>query len=229
MAKVPTLRAGEAATANYGWVKPTVGASIDAWGGYINTDLDGIDTVVHGIDTRVIPPGVAIVSDTPPVGPTPGMLWFDSVGGQTYVWYSDANSSQWSRRQIRWAAATRRRLMLTLLSILHASTTTASSTATCGSTSATTARAGRRLGIRLIDGSIAISSWKVTWRRAHWCSALHIRISLCLAVHFIVCLYADGGRHLSFFAAHRSRYGQRFRWGTANAQPVTLSFWARSI
>ena len=27
MAKVPTLRAGEAVTANYGWVKPTVGAS----------------------------------------------------------------------------------------------------------------------------------------------------------------------------------------------------------
>ena len=96
MAEVPTLRAGELTTTNYGWVKPTVGASIDAWGGYINTDLDDIDTVVHGIDTRVIPPGVAIVSDTPPVGPTPGMLWFDSVGGQTYVWYSDANSSQWA-------------------------------------------------------------------------------------------------------------------------------------
>ena len=46
-------RTGELTTANYGWVKPTVGASIDAWGGYINTDLDGIDSTVHSIQTSV--------------------------------------------------------------------------------------------------------------------------------------------------------------------------------
>ena len=44
-------RTGELATANYGWVKPTVGASVDAWGGYINTDLDGIDTTVKSVST----------------------------------------------------------------------------------------------------------------------------------------------------------------------------------
>ena len=89
-------RAGEAQTLNYGWTKPTVGASDDQWGGYLNADLDGIDAIVHGIDTRVIPPGGAIVGTTPPAkGPTPGMLWFDSVGGQTYVWYDDGNTQQW--------------------------------------------------------------------------------------------------------------------------------------
>ena len=88
-------RAGELTTTNYHWTKPTVGQSDDAWGGYLNADLDSIDSIVHGIDTRVIPPGGAIVSDTPPASPTPGMLWFDSVGGQTYVWYSDPNTSQW--------------------------------------------------------------------------------------------------------------------------------------
>ena len=36
-------------TTNYGWVKPDVGASDDVWGGYINTDLDGIDTIVKGV------------------------------------------------------------------------------------------------------------------------------------------------------------------------------------
>ena len=46
-------RAGEAVTVNYGWTKPTVGASTDAWGGYINTDLDGIDSVVHNIQTSL--------------------------------------------------------------------------------------------------------------------------------------------------------------------------------
>ena len=88
-------RAGELTTTNYHWTKPTVGASDDQWGGYLNANLDSIDSIVHGIDTRVIPPGGAIVSDTPPASPTPGMLWFDSVGGQTYVWYSDPNTSQW--------------------------------------------------------------------------------------------------------------------------------------
>lgn len=48
-------RTGELVTANYGWTKPTVGASVDAWGGYLNADLDSIDGVVHGIDTRVVP------------------------------------------------------------------------------------------------------------------------------------------------------------------------------
>ena len=40
-------------TANYGWLKPAVGASVDVWGGDINADLDGIDSVVHGIQTSV--------------------------------------------------------------------------------------------------------------------------------------------------------------------------------
>ena len=88
-------RAGELTTTNYHWTLPTVGASDDAWGDFLNQDLISIDSIVHGIDTRVIPPGGAIVSDTPPASPTPGMLWFDSVGGQTYVWYSDPNTSQW--------------------------------------------------------------------------------------------------------------------------------------
>jgi hypothetical protein len=35
------------------------------------------------------------VSDTPPASPTPGMLWWDSVGGQLYLWYVDPNTAQW--------------------------------------------------------------------------------------------------------------------------------------
>ena len=48
-------RAGELTTANYGWTKPSVGNSDDAWGSMLNSDLDAIDSVVHGIDTRAIP------------------------------------------------------------------------------------------------------------------------------------------------------------------------------
>lgn len=36
-----------------------------------------------------------IVGDTPPGAPHNGDLWFDTVGGNLYIWYSDPNSSQW--------------------------------------------------------------------------------------------------------------------------------------
>jgi hypothetical protein len=35
------------------------------------------------------------ISDTPPGSPAAGSMWFDSVGGQLYVWYNDGTSSQW--------------------------------------------------------------------------------------------------------------------------------------
>jgi hypothetical protein len=39
--------------------------------------------------------GGATVSDTAPLNPSEGDLWWDSVGAQMYVWYVDATSSQW--------------------------------------------------------------------------------------------------------------------------------------
>jgi len=39
--------------------------------------------------------GSVVVGDTAPTTPQPGTLWWDSVGGQLYVWFVDANSSQW--------------------------------------------------------------------------------------------------------------------------------------
>ena len=38
-------------TTNYGWIKPTVGGDDDAWGGLLNTDLDGIDSTVKSVST----------------------------------------------------------------------------------------------------------------------------------------------------------------------------------
>ena len=135
----------ETFTVNYNWTKPEVGASVDNWGGYLNSDLDGIDTTVKSVSTvanaaypasnpagyitaaaipapYVLPTastavlgGVKVdgstiainsgvisaagasitVSDTPPSSPSAGALWYDSVGGQLYVWYTDPNTSQW--------------------------------------------------------------------------------------------------------------------------------------
>jgi hypothetical protein len=35
------------------------------------------------------------VSDTPPAAPAHGALWWDSVGGQLYIYYADPDSSEW--------------------------------------------------------------------------------------------------------------------------------------
>ena len=51
MAKTPTPTPLTTATANYGWTKPDVGASVDAWGDMLNADLDGIDTTVKSVST----------------------------------------------------------------------------------------------------------------------------------------------------------------------------------
>jgi hypothetical protein len=36
-----------------------------------------------------------ITSDSAPVSPSDGNLWYDSVGGRLYVYYDDGNTSQW--------------------------------------------------------------------------------------------------------------------------------------
>jgi hypothetical protein len=33
--------------------------------------------------------------DTPPTNPAPGVLWWDTVSCQLFLWYNDGNSSQW--------------------------------------------------------------------------------------------------------------------------------------
>jgi hypothetical protein len=49
-----------------------------------------------GAQWTTLPAGTTVtVSDTPPVGPLQGDMWFDSVSGQMFVWYFDGNSSQW--------------------------------------------------------------------------------------------------------------------------------------
>lgn len=40
-----------ATTTNYGWTKPTVGGDSGAWGGYLNADLDSIDSQVKTVET----------------------------------------------------------------------------------------------------------------------------------------------------------------------------------
>jgi hypothetical protein len=65
------------------------------------TDIVMIDILAPTVITPPIPPSGGggntqiVISDTAPANPTTGMLWFDSVGGNLYIWYTDPNGSQW--------------------------------------------------------------------------------------------------------------------------------------
>ena len=40
-------------------------------------------------------PVTVYVSDTPPVSPAHGQLWWESDSGNTFIWYADGDSAQW--------------------------------------------------------------------------------------------------------------------------------------
>ena len=63
----------------------------DAAAGYQHTDLATCAFVQNAIAM-----GASItVGETPPVGPRPNQLWWHSGFGQMFIFYSDANTSQW--------------------------------------------------------------------------------------------------------------------------------------
>lgn len=59
---------------------------------FLNWMWDGTKwTRIGGIPTQT----VVFVSDSPPPYPELGNLWWDSIGGNLYVWFIDSTSSQW--------------------------------------------------------------------------------------------------------------------------------------
>ena len=241
MAKKPTPLAGEATTTNYGWVKPTVGSSVDLWGGYINADLDSIDGVVHAIDTR--PFGVT-VSDTPPANPLVGQEWFDGVSGQLYVWYDDGNSSQWVIAVN--AAASLLPATTTVLGAVKVDGTTIKA-APDGTISTTVVPMGDN---RIINGDMRIDQrnngasgtangytvdrWqyfgtqasKNTWERLS--NAIAPGFPYALQSSTSIAYAPVAGDTFWFQQPIEADAISDFAWGAAGAQPVTLSFWAVS-
>jgi hypothetical protein len=70
------------------YVLPT--ASTTVLGGVM---VDG--TTVNIAGGVISAAGAVAVSAIAPSSPVQGSLWFDTNGGQMYVWYNDGNSSQW--------------------------------------------------------------------------------------------------------------------------------------
>jgi hypothetical protein len=237
----------ETYTTNYNWTKPEVGASIDNWGAFLNGDLDGIDNIVHGIDIRSA--GITI-SDTAPSSPRAGQLWYDSVGGQTYIWFVDIDSSQWviavNATGLQSPAST------TVLGSVKVDGTTIKA-APDGTISTTVVPLGDN---RIINGDMRID--QRNFGAAAFPANLGYTIDRWIygssqpAGKFgIVQGAPDTGTYLRGFSnflrcVSQSAYTplstdyfiisqiieadmiSDFAWGTTNAQPVTLSFWGHS-
>jgi hypothetical protein len=66
----------------------------------------GLQGNISGDLNLTIQPGGAggasvIISDTPPVDPAKGTLWYESDTGNTFIFYEDADSSQWVQQNIQ--------------------------------------------------------------------------------------------------------------------------------
>ena len=190
-------RTGEATTQNYGWTKPSVGASDDVWGGYINADLDGIDNIVYGIDVRAAtpgppgppgPPGLPGADGAPGSAGLPGPAGPPGPAGDNRIINGDMRIDQRNNG--------------------------ASGTAT-----------GYTVD-RWTYGST--QAGKITWGRNFG--------GLGIAAQFPYYLGASSTSAYASLATDQFNFNQPIEadmvgdlaWGTASAQPVTLSFWVYS-
>ena len=194
--------------------------------------------------------GSVSVSDAAPANPQPGQLWWDSVGGQLYVWYTDPNTAQWVVAVN--VASLLTPASKTTLGVVKVDGTTIQA-AGDGTISTTVVPMGDN---RIINGDMRIDQrnsgasggavpngywidrWqygasqasKLTWQRIlsspaptgalggfpYWLG------------HGVAKAHTPAAADYCFFCQPiEADMVSDFQWGGANAQPVTLSFWAR--
>jgi len=176
------------------------------------------------------------VSDTPPSSPAVGALWWDSVGGQLYVWYSDANSSQWVP-----ATNTQGAPGAPGPAGPQGATGPAGATGPQGPTGPGTnenriingdmridqrnnGASGSAINAYTVDRWVyyASQAGKARWQRqpaANFAFPYNLNV---VGISAYTPLAAD---YFGIFQAIEADMISDFLWGTAGAQPVTLSFW----
>ena len=261
-------RTGELVTANYGWIKPTVGDSDDAWGGYLNSDLDGIDSVVHGIQTSIptvpSPSGSAPAMDgTATAGSSAAWSRGDHVHPSDTTKYNTSNPSGYQTAANVTASLAPYALTTSLASYLALSGGTMTGAMTLAADPAANLQPATKQyvdAVRVGDNRIINGDMRIDQRNNGASGANGAGVGYWLdrwATSGSVASKYTVGRNLGSLATppgfpyyfgftSSSAYAllaadyfycsqpieadmvSDFAWGTANAQPVILSFWAFS-
>ena len=224
------------------YVLPT--ASTTVLGG---VKIDGTTiTINSGVISSA---GLVAVATTPPVSPQNGSLWYDLVGGQLYAWVNDGTSSQW-------VIAVNQNIGGVYLPLSGGALTGPLTLAgdpvnplDAATKEYVDAKPWPINDNRLINGDMRIDQrnngaggtatgymidrWvynatqasKGTWQRQPW-NVNGFPYSLCFVSSSAYAPLA--GDTFYFGQIIEADMVSDFQWGTASAQPVTLSFWALS-
>ena len=186
---------------------PTTGQIFQNW------KWDGTKWVAIGSGASIT------VSDTAPASPTAGALWWDSVGGQLYLYYTDPNSSEWVPATNQGSPprspppSNPNKLINPFMEIDQANEG-AAVTATGSS--------------RCIDGfyaTITSSSATASSQRSTTAPPTGYSFSLAYTMGTAASSIAAGD-NIQIFQNIEADDINDTAFGTANAQPLTFSFWA---
>jgi hypothetical protein len=223
----------------------SVGGQLYIW----YTDANSSQWII-AVNTGSSGGGASIsVGATPPVNPTIGALWWDAVGAQMYLWFNDGNSSQWVPTTNQMAAVSP--ASTTVLGGVKVDGTSIKAAAD-GTISTVLIPMGDN---RIINGdmridqrnngaagtAIASGYWIDRWlyfatQPGRFQCGRNLGPPGSFAPGFPYCLgfgslsaYAPlAGDTFGFSQMIEADMVSDLQWGTANAQPVTLSFWAIS-
>ena len=164
--------------------------------------------------------GGAIISDTAPASPQPGQLWYESDTGNTFIWYQDADSSQWVQQNIQapiaempsgQTAQARNRIVNGAMQISQENGTTAGTTNAyfaADQWSAHFIASGAVIGARQTPTVTPNGS-----RFGVMMSCTTPKVSLAAGDYFQLIQRLEGNRVADF------------GWGTASARQAILRFW----
>jgi hypothetical protein len=188
-----------------------------------------------------------IAASTPPVNPTLGTLWWDTTGGQLYVWYNDGNSTQWVIA-VNYGFGTFLPLVggtLTGPLVLVGDPTAALQPTTKQYVDNKPYNDNRIInGDMLFDqragtgrvtnvSNFVADRWyyganqagKLTWAQASSVAMTANGFPWCTTFTSSSAYVSLANDAFAFYQAIEADFVSDFCWGTANARPVTLSFW----